>query len=308
MSSNHAISVIIPTRGRDACLRQTLRDLAAQDFRDFDVWVVDQNDSPLSDLAADAAGVRLHHEKMPPLGSHAGRNHAIFKTEAGLCVFVDDDVRVDRDFLLRHAAVMAGAPHDVAAVAGRVIQPRDGYSDEQMRRMGAPARYNRWTGQVSGNFVGYDAATVHHIHECNFSARTAALREIGGFNEEFQGNAYFEGADLALRMIQAGFKIEYRPEIVLTHLQDGAGGNRVNDKARHTYWFVRNYSLLNSLHMSRLSLPLFGSYSLAYVLGKAVKNADAQIAIAGLRGLADGLKYFVPGAVRLRTRARRKPE
>ena len=69
--------------------------------------------------------------------------------------------------------------------------------------MGQPARYNRWLGRVSGNFVGPSPARVEHIHECNFSARTSALRAIGGFNEEFQGNAYFEGADLALRLIDA---------------------------------------------------------------------------------------------------------
>lgn len=298
-----SISVIIPTRGRDECARQTLRDLAAQSFRDFDIWLVDQNDRPLEGLSSEVGTLSFHHEPMPPLGSHAGRNQAIFKTTAEICVFIDDDVRLERDFIQAHAgAYQKGS--DVACVSGRVIQPRDGLSDEQMRAMGAPARYNRWFGKVSGNFVGPQAAPVQHIHECNFSARTAALRAIGGFNEEFQGNAYFEGADLALRLIEAGYQVEYDPSVVLTHLQDAGGGNRVNDKARHTYWFMRNYGLLNSLHMNPLGLPLFGSFGFAYVLAKAAKNADPAIVKSGLRGLADGLKYFIPGRRRLRTRDR----
>lgn len=301
-----SISVIIPTRGRDECVRQTLRDLAIQDYADFDIWIVDQNDQSLKDLHKDVGERFLHHELMAPLGSHAGRNHAIFKTQADLCVFVDDDVRLHPHFLSLHAEAMSNAEQDIGAIAGRVIQPRDGYTEQQMQEMGKPARYNRWIGKVTGNFVGSERAFVHHIHECNFSARTAALRKIGGFNEEFRGNAYFEGADLALRLIAAGYKVLYRPDIVLTHLQEGAGGNRVAQKDDHTYWYMRNYGLLNSLHMSALGLPAFTTLGLGYVLAKAVKNQNPEIAIKGLKGLADGLKYFLPGSTRLRCRTRNK--
>lgn len=293
------ISVIIPTRERDVCLRQTLQDLALQEFRDFDVWVIDQNPAPLEGLQREAGELTLHHEHMPPMGSHAGRNHAIFKTAAEICVFVDDDVRFEQSFIGDHARAY-GPDRALDCIAGRVVQPRDGYTKEQMRHIGRTARYNPWMGLVHGNFVGMERAKVQHIHECNFSARTAALRTVGGFNEEFQGNAYFEGADLALRLIEAGYCIEYRPEIVLTHLQEGAGGNRVVDKARHTYWFMRNYGLLNSLHMHAVGLPVFSSYGMAYVVGKAVKNRDIKIAVQGVRGLVAGLRYFVPGARRLR--------
>ena len=295
-------SVIIPTRGRDACVRQTLRDLSMQQYREFDIWVVDQNDAALVGLENETGGIFLHHERMAPLGSHAGRNHAIFKTAAEICIFVDDDVRLDSRFVGAHVEIYQQSSISVASIAGRVIQPCDGFTEEQMRKMGQPARYNRWLGRVSGNFVGSQSAAVDHIHECNFSAKTSALREIGGFNEEFQGNAYFEGADLALRLIKAGYQVVYRPEILLTHLQEGAGGNRVNDKASHTYWFMRNYGLLNSLHMHQISLPIFAVYGVAYVIAKAAKNVNSKIAISGLKGLGAGLRYFLPGAIRLRSR------
>jgi GT2 family glycosyltransferase len=239
---------------------------------------------------------------MPPLGSHAGRNHAIFRAAGELCVFVDDDVSVTPDFLGAHARAYEEDSR-LDCVAGRVIQPRDGYSGEEMNRLGRPARYNRWLGRVSGNFFGTRASLAEHVHECNFSVKTSALRAVGGFNEEFQGNAYFEGADLALRLIEAGHRIEFKPDITLTHLQDSGGGNRLNDKARHTYWYMRNYGLLNSLHMHRVGLPAFSGLGFAYVLAKAAKNRDLRIAEQGLRGLADGLGYFLPGRKRLRTRS-----
>ena len=287
------ISVIIPTRGRDACLRTTLDDLTLQDYQDFDVWVVDQNDVPLKDLAAHLSSHQLHHETIPPKGSHAGRNLAIKKTDAALCVFIDDDVRIKKDFLTQHAkAHIDGAPKRIAAIAGRVIQPLDGLSDEQMRKMGSPARYNRLFGYVSGNFVGRQAAYVEHIHECNFSATTASLRAVDGFNENFQGNAYFEGADLALRFIEKGFSIYYSPEIALVHLQEPSGGNRIQQKSTHTYWYLRNYALLNSKHMHPIGVPLFFLRSAAYVFAKAIKNRDVSVFTQGFLGLFDGLRYF----------------
>lgn len=218
-------SVIIPTRGRDACLRVTLQDLSSQVRPEggFDVWVMDQNDHALVDLEKDCPGVILHHERMAPLGSHAGRNHAIFQTEAEVCIFVDDDVRLPPTFVKAHTdalSLYSAGPKDVACVAGRVVQPKDGFTESEMIENGKLARYNKLIGHVTGNFVGFELGFVDHIHECNFSARTSALRRIGGFNEEFKGNAYFEGADLALRLKKAGYKIMYRPDIVLTHLQE----------------------------------------------------------------------------------------
>ncbi len=290
------VAVIIPTRGRDSCLRTTIADLAAQDLPSFELWVVDQNDSPLRDLDkdfGDKGGTRIfHHETMKPLGSHAGRNHAISKSTAEIAVFVDDDVRVPKDFLSRHLAEYT-KDATLGAIAGRVIQPLDGLSESAMRAKGRLAKYNATIGRVSGNFFGSDAGSVDHVHECNFSCRMDLLRKVRGFNEEFQGNAYFEGADLALRLKRdASCRIDYLPSIVLTHLQESSGGNRVKQKATHTYWFVRNYCLLNSLHMKTFGRILFLNRMFAYVLAKAIKNGDIQVLRAGVRGIAEGSEYF----------------
>ncbi len=287
------ISVIIPTRGRESCLRQVLRDLSAQGFRDFDVWVVDQNDVPLSGLDKEITQAHLRHEKMQPLGSHAGRNYAITRTSSELCVFIDDDVRLENNFLENHYKAHHLKDQSIGVIAGRVVQPQDGLSEDQMKKVGKLAKYDRWTGRVTGNFVGSVSGFVDHFHECNFSAKTKALTEAGMFNTAFTGNAYFEGTDLAIRIQKSGYKIFYDATISLIHLQEGAGGNRLKDKAKHTYWMMRNQSLLNSRHMNKLGLPLFEAYGISYVITKAIKNKNKQIAIQGLKGIYDGLKFFL---------------
>ena len=47
-------------------------------YQDFEVWLIDQNDEPLQNLEKSARSYPLYHEVMKPLGSSAGRNHAIF--------------------------------------------------------------------------------------------------------------------------------------------------------------------------------------------------------------------------------------
>jgi GT2 family glycosyltransferase len=295
------IAVIIPSRGRDACLKQTLRDLSLQSSKEFEVWLVDQNDTPLQGMSECVGTVPFHHETMPPRGSHAGRNHAIFRTKAAICLFVDDDVRLEKDFVENHAQAHRAMQPPVVCVVGRVVQPKDNLTELQMKQQGKLASYSAWTGRISGNFIGETEGLIDHIHECNFSVKTDILKKIGGFNEEFRGNAYFEGADLALRIKQTGARINYQPSLSLIHLQEGAGGNRVNQKSKHTYWFLRNYGLVNSLHMHKIGLPLFVAYALFYVLGKSAKNQSFEILKQGLSGLFHGLWYFVPGVVRLKT-------
>lgn len=295
------VSVIIPTRGRDLCLRRTLESFAIQTFQDFEIWVVDQNDSAIANLKAHTGKAVLHHVSMPPQGSHAGRNLAIFQTKSTFCIFVDDDVVVPPQFIQLHIHALT-CQSNFSVIAGRVLQPKDGFTEEQLKRLGKKARYNHWFGMISGNFIGNKSGEVQHLHECNFSARTEALKAVGGFNEEFLGNAYFEGADLGLRLIKAGYRIFYEPSISLTHFQESSGGNRENNKSTHTYWYMRNYALLNSLHMNKLGLPFFGMYALAYVFGKSLKNTDLKIAKKGIEGIFDGLHYFAPRSSRLKTR------
>ena len=282
-------SVIIPTRGRDACLRQVLRDLDQQNFSNFDVWIIDQNDSQLIDLTESLISKKLHHEKMQPLGSHAGRNYGIQKTTADVCIFIDDDVRLEIDFVSKHMQAI----QDTDVVAGKVVQPKDGLSELEMKQQGKLAKYNYFLGTVSGNFIGVQDGEVDHFHECNFSARTKILKEVNGFNENFTGNAYFEGTDLALRIKKNGYKILYHSKVQLIHLQESSGGNREQDKAKHTYWMLRNQSLLNSAHMNKLGLPFFEIYSLSYVTLKSLKNKNFNIAVSGIKGLIDGLKFFI---------------
>ncbi len=235
------------------------------------------------------------HETMPPRGSQAGRNHAIHRTTAEICIFVDDDVRLPPSFVAHHQTLYAkGGRERVDCVAGRVVQPLDGLSDKEMIFKSKPARYSRFWGFVSGNFFGFQRRIVDHMHECNFSVRTELLKRVGAFSETFLGNAYFEGTDLALRLQAAQAVLHFEPSVALIHLQEGMGGNRVFEKSVHTYWFFRNLTVLNRRHLSVFCMPFYVLRSLLYICAKGLKNADLKVTMAGLTGLKDGFFGQVP--------------
>lgn len=84
-----------------------------------------------------------------------------------------------------------------------------------------------------GTAVGYMRDASPLAPEANFTrdvdfcsavfltCRTALVRELGGFDEAF-APAYYEDADLCVRMIGAGYRVVYDPAVVVTHLEFGS--------------------------------------------------------------------------------------
>jgi GT2 family glycosyltransferase len=111
MKQTPAVDILIPTRNRNCALAVTLTALSAQDFRDFRIVVSDQSDMPgafASDevravlrylSASRIAVVTLSH--LPRRGMAEQRAFLLSQVRAPCCLFLDDDVIVERDLLGR---------------------------------------------------------------------------------------------------------------------------------------------------------------------------------------------------------------
>ncbi len=291
---HNGASVIIPTFGRTLPVIDTLYDLFHQNFTDFEVILIDQNQPPLELPQELQTWPRLKHHKVSFKGSHLARNYAVERAYYDLCIFVDDDVSLGPSFIATHLEQLAEFKKSdalLAGLAGRVLQPKDGFDDHYMASNQRRPSYDSRTGRVSGNFFGLQALYADHIHECNFSLEKAVYLDVGGFDSAFAGNAYFEGADLALKIKRLGRRFMFSPTPSLVHHQAPSGGNREIDKAKHTYWFVRNYCLLNSRYQDkRIHFRLlFVGYLAIFVSGRALKNRNRTILLKGFQALTEGL-------------------
>jgi glycosyltransferase involved in cell wall biosynthesis len=113
-----AISVIVCTYGRAASLRELLRSLEAQTFRDFEVLLVDGNgpDSPLENLARQADSSLNLRRLSSPLGLTRQRNAGLREATGEILCFLDDDVSFEPDFLAKIRARFE--PAEMSGVGG----------------------------------------------------------------------------------------------------------------------------------------------------------------------------------------------
>jgi len=197
-------SVVVPTHGRPALLRECLRRLARQDVphADYEVIVVDDG-SPPPVNAENAAVVQRLSRSYPKLAIHylwsarnrgpaAARNSGWRKARAAVIAFTDDDTRPARAWLRNGLAALEGRE----AVAGRIVVP---LPDE-------PTDYERDTaGLERASFV-----------TANAFVRKSVLESVGGFDERYR-IAWREDADLEFALRERGARIGRAPGAVVVH-------------------------------------------------------------------------------------------
>ena len=206
-----ALSVVLPTRDRPDLLKGALESLATSLRPGDEVIVVDSasRDRRVREVV-EAAGARYVRCDVP--GASLARNTGWRAARSELIAFVDDDVRVERDWAEQVDAVFAAHP-DVAFITGRVLEPE---GDEPSTR--AVSIKDDVDPMVIGRFTeGALGQTA------NSAVRRTALERIRGFDELLGPGsvlgAIAEDVDLYDRLLGAGFTGRYDPTVVAYHVQ-----------------------------------------------------------------------------------------
>jgi len=182
-------SVVVPTVGRESLQGCADALASARGPRPARVVVVDDRPAGAGPLPLTAPpGLDLQVVRGPARGPAAARNAGWRAVDTDWVVFVDDDVVVDPRWCEDLAADLGEAGDAVAAVQGRihVPLPRD-------------RRPTDWERTVAG------LATARWI-TADLAVRRPALATVGGFDQRFH-RAYREDADLALRLLDAGYAL-----------------------------------------------------------------------------------------------------
>jgi glycosyltransferase involved in cell wall biosynthesis/GT2 family glycosyltransferase len=188
----------------------------------------------------------------PPSLTRA-RNTAIRNTRGELVIFVDDDVVLEPQFVLRHVEAADAHPAAVG-VAGRIRSRIEGQRITQKRAVGQI----RASGSLDTNFdsVEADSTLVPQTPMgVNMSYRRAVMNNLFGetwFDERFTGSAFREESSLATQIFRHGRHFVYAPNAVLYHFESVTGGcenrggkRRLRDSIRH---YTLDYLFLNRLY------------------------------------------------------------
>jgi len=233
-----AASIVILTYARDDTLSATLADLKAKraDWSDVEIVLVDNNAD-----AVDRTSVldAFPHRQVIKTGSNRGvsaRNDGMMVARGEVIILLDDDVLVRTpDFIERFAADFATRP-DVGLIAVKKLDAASGvFLPECIPHTDKHVDVSRpfVTFRFVGGLVG---------------VRRAMVRQVGGFSPEF----FFglEEHEYSYRIIKAGWKILFDPEIVA--IETNAAGGRMNKVDRATETLAGRYKIAY-LHMPLLS-------------------------------------------------------
>jgi GT2 family glycosyltransferase len=210
-------TVAVPTFGREDSLVTTIRSVLSDQSPDFELVVVDQTPNHTPEVEAFLADVddeRLRLYRVSPPSLPAARNYAMEMARGEIIIYIDDDVELGSGFIDAHVRCYDEA--SVGGVAGRVS---GGTEAPETRLFELDL-----LGRRRGSFDVAGSKPVNWQRGCNMSFRVAALRQLGGFDTRYTGNAYREDSDMSLRLRRAGWRLWYEADARLTHFEDMVGG------------------------------------------------------------------------------------
>ena len=187
------VDLVIPTIGRPSLLDLLCRLAEQAGPLPQTIYLIDDRKQPVQPLIARGVDLgrlwgRVSIRRSGGRGPAAARNVGWRASSADWVAFLDDDVVPASDWLERLAEDLGVLDDRVAASQGRLVVPLP-----QDRPL------TDWERNVAG-LSGAPWITA------DMAYRRSVLEEVGGFDERFN-RAFREDAELALRTVNAGYRI-----------------------------------------------------------------------------------------------------
>ena len=198
--SNPLVSVIIPTLNRYEYLYDVMRDLEQQDYKNFEVIVVDQSEH-FDRAFYDQFNLKLDLIQQKEKALWQARNEAVRRSQANYLLLYDDDSRVDADWIRQHMKCLDYFEADISSGVSLSLVGADVPPDYS---------YFRWSGQLdTGNVL----------------LRRNVFRKVGLFDRQFEKQRMGD-CEFGLRCHINHLKNISNPIAKRVHLKVGTGGLR----------------------------------------------------------------------------------
>lgn len=220
------VSVVIPTYGRDSVLTDTIKMFLGQSQRAAELLVVDQTEthdpSTTAQLEKWEAEGAIRWIRLAVPSQPVAMNRGLLEASNPLVLFIDDDIRIDEDFVAAH--YQASLRPMVGAVIGQILQPGEvPLSAADWRTSGSQL------GDLDFPFRSDRAMSIRNGMSGNMSVKRELALSIGGFDENFLAPvAYRFDSDFSVRLVDAGFEVFFDPRPRIHHLRAERGGTRIS--------------------------------------------------------------------------------
>lgn len=259
MRQQEMITIIIPLKGDNSYIRETLAYLDQIDYSNFEVILLPDEPFPVSCFSFEAKVVPTG-----PIGPGHKRDQALDHAEGEILAFLDDDTYPAKEWLKN--AINYFQDENVAAVGGPAITPPE---DTPLQKASGLV-YTSWLGggNYAYRYLPQAARQVDDFPTCNLLVRRKVFEQLGGFDTTFWPG---EDTKLCLEIThKLGLKIIYAPDVMVYHHRRPLFGphlHQVRQYAMHRGYFVKRFpetSLRLSYFFPTLLLAgLLGGGSLA---------------------------------------------
>jgi GT2 family glycosyltransferase len=280
-------AVILNYNGRHL-LEVVLPSMAAQEYRDFEIVVVDNcsSDDSVAYLRESWPQVRAVWVGPRNIGVAGALNRGVAVAAGELVALLNNDIELERTWLGELVAALDKRP-EAGSACGKTLsyQRRDELdgAGDILTRDGLGHR--RGYGQTDrGQFECAEDVFAPSAGVALYRARV--LAEVGPFDESF--HAYYEDVDWGLRAQLKGHGCRYVPSAVAYHM----GGATTRGERDRFYFMLQRRNQLAVL-MKDLPLGLLVWHAPRILWGQlqmAVRSARAGMLGTHLRALAEALR------------------
>lgn len=209
------ISIIIPTRNRYNYIVDLVGDLKKQTVSEIEIIVVDQSDvkREISDVI---------YIPTDTLGPCKSRNIGAKKASGDILVFLDDDARVEPDFIEELTRLIV--ENTFQAVAGANCDSQGDY----LLDVGESFKRNEYNfiKSLTKNPNSPKSGITLSFPGCCCAVTKEVFLEIGGFDERFDPTGAGEDREMAIKLFTHGYGIWYNAKARLFHFGATVGGSR----------------------------------------------------------------------------------
>jgi GT2 family glycosyltransferase len=255
-------AVVLSMGNRPVELQKALDTLLAQQGVDLDVVLVGNGWRP-EGLPARVRTVHLEEN----VGIPEGRNVGAREAGGDILFFYDDDAVLPTDDVVAGLAREFEVDDRIAVVQPRGVDP------------GGRPTPRRWIPRLRTGSGGAPGDVVV-FWEGVCAIRRSAFEEAGGWPGHFWYG--HEGIDLAYRLLDAGWRLRYRPDIVVNH--------PATQPSRHAVFYRMNAR--NRVWVARRNLPhpVAELYLTTWSLISVARIRDRDNLGTWFRGFREGLR------------------
>lgn len=197
------VSYVIVNRNRKKMLKDTLESIRKQEYGNKEIIVIDNNSTDSSLIMVEND---FPEAKLVPLsnnvGASKGRNIGIENSNGEIIIFIDSDAVFKDNAATSEVVRRMQLEKKLGVMAFRIV--------------------NFYTGKIERSSIPRrDKRIIEKEYECSYfstcgvAVKSKVFTTIGKFPDEFF--IYVEELDLSYRILEAGIKLLYSPQIIVYH-------------------------------------------------------------------------------------------